>query len=122
VAFQRPFFLNGPKYLSPLTLKEIAGELGVHEATVSRISNSKYMQTEWGLYALRYFFTNSATQGSKYSKESAKEMLKELIIGSEQRLSDQELADMLARQGLPLARRTVAKYRSELDLGSSYTR
>jgi RNA polymerase sigma-54 factor len=96
--------------------------LGIHEATVSRISNGKYMQTEWGLYELRYFFANSATQGSRYSKEGVKEMLKELIIGNERRLSDQELADVLARQGIPLARRTVAKYRSELDLGSSYTR
>jgi len=122
VKFQRPFFERGPRYLSPLTLRDIAGELGVHEATVSRISNSKYMQTEWGLYELRYFFSNSATRGSRYSKEGVKEMLKELITGSERRLSDQELADLLARQGIPLARRTVAKYRNELDLGSSYTR
>jgi RNA polymerase sigma-54 factor len=122
VEFQRSFFSSGPKYLSPLTLREIAGELGVHEATVSRISNGKYMQTEWGLYELRYFFTNSATQGSRYSKEGVKELLKELIAGDERRSSDQELADMLTRRGIPLARRTVAKYRNELDLGSSYTR
>ncbi|MDR2702716.1 MAG: RNA polymerase factor sigma-54 [Spirochaetaceae bacterium] len=122
VEFQRPFFAQGPRYLSPLTLREIAGELGIHEATVSRISNGKYMQTEWGLYELRYFFANSATQGSRYSKEGVKEMLKELITGNGRRLSDQELADVLAQQGIPLARRTVAKYRSELDLGSSYTR
>jgi RNA polymerase sigma-54 factor len=122
VEFQRPFFVHGPRYLSPLTLREIAGELGIHETTVSRISNGKYMQTEWGLYELRYFFTNSATQGSRYSKEGVKEMLKELITGNERRFSDQELANILAQRGIPLARRTVAKYRTELDLGSSYTR
>jgi len=122
VKFQRSFFERGPRYLSPLTLHDIAGELGIHEATVSRISNGKYMQTEWGLYELRHFFSNSATQGSRYSKAGVKEMLKELITGNESRLSDQELADLLAKQGIPLARRTVAKYRRELDLGSSYTR
>jgi len=122
VEFQRPFFAGGPRYLSPLTLREIAQELGLHEATISRASNGKYMQTEWGLYELRHFFTNSATRGSNVSKESVKEMLKELISGSQGRLSDQKLADMLAQRGIPLARRTVAKYRSELDLGSSYSR
>jgi len=122
VDFQRPFFAGGPRYLSPLTLREIAQELGLHEATISRASNGKYMQTEWGLYELRHFFTNSATRGSNVSKESVKETLKELIAGSQDRLSDQKLADMLAQRGIPLARRTVAKYRGELDLGSSYER
>jgi len=122
VEFQRPFFASGPRYLSPLTLREIAQELGLHETTISRASNGKFMQTEWGLYELRHFFTNSATRGSNVSKESVKEMLKELIAGSQGRLSDQKLADMLAQRGIPLARRTVAKYRSEMELGSSYER
>lgn len=122
VSFQRSFFDKGPKYLSPLTLKEIARELGVHETTISRAGNSKYMQTEWGLYELRHFFSQSATSGSRFSKEGVKELLKELIAGSQERISDQKLADMLAQRGIPLARRTVAKYRNELDLGSSYTR
>ena len=59
VEFQREFFLKGPKYLKPLTLKDIAGEIGVHEATVSRITSSKYIQTEWGIFALKHFFSNS---------------------------------------------------------------
>ena len=122
VEFQRPFFIRGPKYLAPLTLRDIAGELEIHETTVSRTANSKYVQTEWGLFELRYFFTNSATRGSRFSKEGVKETLKEIIAGEERRLSDQELADLLAQRGIALARRTVAKYRSELDLGSSYTR
>jgi RNA polymerase sigma-54 factor len=126
VEFQRAFFAKGPKYLLPLTLRDIARELGVHETTVSRTSNGKYMQTEWGIYELRHFFSNSITGagsgGSRYSKKGVKEIIKEIISGEERRLSDQELSDLLARRGIPLARRTVAKYRNELDLGSSYTR
>jgi RNA polymerase sigma-54 factor len=126
VEFQRAFFDKGPKYLAPLTLKDIADQLGVHETTVSRTANSKYMQTEWGIYGIRYFFTNSisgaGSLGSRYSKEGVKEIIKEIINGEQQRLSDQELADTLGRRGIKLARRTVAKYRGELDLGSSYNR
>ena len=122
VEFQRPFFIKGPKYLTPLTLRDIAGELGIHETTVSRTANGKYMQTEWGLFELRYFFSNSVSKGSGFSKEGVKEILKEIITGDKRRLSDKELTDVLARRGIALARRTVAKYRNELDLGSSYTR
>ncbi len=59
VEFQRPFFARGPKYLAPLTLKDIASEVGVHETTISRIAGKKYVQTDWGIFELRYFFTNS---------------------------------------------------------------
>jgi RNA polymerase sigma-54 factor len=126
VEFQRSFFVNGPKSLAPLTLRDIAGELGVHETTVSRIANGKYMQTEWGIFEIRYFFTNSisgiGSGGSRYSKEGVKEIIRELISAENRRFSDQEITGLLAKQGIALARRTVAKYRSELDLGSSYTR
>jgi RNA polymerase sigma-54 factor len=126
VEFQRAFFTKGPKYLIPLTLKDIAGELGVHETTVSRTSNGKYMQTEWGIFELKHFFTNSisgaGSAGSRYSKEGVKEIIREMIQGEARRFSDQELSGMLAQKGIPLARRTVAKYRKELDLGSSYDR
>ncbi len=126
VEFQRAFFAKGPKFLAPLTLKDIAAEIGVHETTVSRIANGKYMQTEWGIFEIRHFFTNSisgaGSSGSRYSKEGVKEIIKEIIQEEEGHLSDQDIADLLARKGIPLARRTVAKYRKELDLGSSYTR
>ncbi|MDR1587083.1 MAG: RNA polymerase factor sigma-54 [Treponema sp.] len=126
VEFQREFFVNGPKYLAPLTLRDIAGELGLHETTVSRTANGKYMQTEWGIFELRYFFTNSisgmGSAGSRYSKEGVKELIRELITQENRRLSDQEITGLLARRGITLARRTVAKYRNELDLGSSYSR
>ncbi|MDR0447598.1 MAG: RNA polymerase factor sigma-54 [Treponema sp.] len=120
--FQRPFFTKGPKYLGPLTLRDIAAELGVHETTISRISHGKYMQTEWGLFELRHFFSNSIGSGSGFSKEAVKEILKEIISGDGCHLSDHDLTEMLAQRGIALARRTVAKYRKELDLGSSYTR
>ncbi|GHV88976.1 RNA polymerase sigma-54 factor [Spirochaetia bacterium] len=126
VEFQRAFFVSGPKYLAPLTLRDIAQELGVHETTVSRTANGKYMQTEWGIFEVRHFFTNSisgaGSGGSRHSKEGVKERIRELISVENRRFSDQEITDLLAKQGIPLARRTVAKYRTELDLGSSYSR
>jgi len=126
VEFQRPFFINGPKYLAPLTLADIARELDVHETTVSRTANGKYMQTEWGIFEIRYFFTNSisgtGSGGSKFSKKSVKEIIKEIIAAENRLLSDQDISILLSQKGIALARRTVAKYRKELDMGSSYTR
>jgi len=124
--FQRSFFINGPKSLAPLTLADIAKELDVHETTVSRTANGKYMQTEWGIYEIRYFFTNSISgtgaNRSQFSKESVKEIIKEIISKENRLLSDQEISALLGQKGIALARRTVAKYRKELDMGSSYNR
>jgi RNA polymerase sigma-54 factor len=126
VETQRPFFMNGPRHIRPLTMRDIAQELGMVESTISRAARGKYMQTEWGIFELRHFFTNSisgaGSGGSQYSKEGVKEIIRELIVAGEQRFSDKEITELLARKGIPLARRTVAKYRNELDLGSSYTR
>jgi RNA polymerase sigma-54 factor len=128
VEFQRDYFLKGAKYLVPLTLKDIAAEVGVHEATVSRITTGKYVQTEWGIYELKYFFTNSisgaGSTGSRFSKEGVKEVIREILEDktTERHLSDQGIADLLASRGIQLARRTVAKYRKELDIYSSYRR
>jgi RNA polymerase sigma-54 factor len=124
--FQRAFFINGPKFLAPLTLGDIARELNVHETTVSRTANGKYMQTEWGIYEIRYFFTNSisgkGSSGSQFSKEGVKEIIKEIINSENRGLSDQDISDLLNQRGIALARRTVAKYRKELYMGTSYTR
>ena len=126
VEFQRPFFLNGPQHLVPLTIKDVSAELNLHETTVSRAANGKYMQTEWGIFELRYFFTNSITGmgsgGSKYSKKGVKEMIREIIKSEKRQLTDSDITGILEKQGINLARRTVAKYRSELDLGSSFKR
>lgn len=129
VEFQRDFFLRGPKYLVPLTLKDIATTVDVHEATVSRITTSKYVQTEWGIFELKYFFSNSisgaGSKGSRYSKAAVKERIREILEedkGEEKHLSDQRIADLLKQRGITIARRTVAKYRKELDISSSYDR
>ncbi|MGA2977148.1 MAG: RNA polymerase factor sigma-54 [Spirochaetia bacterium] len=142
VEFQREFFLKGPKYMRPLTLKDVAGEIGVHEATVSRITSSKYMQTEWGIFSLKHFFSNSVAgtgmAGTRFSKEGVKEIIREIIEqeGPAARpgartgehaprargISDQKIVEILAAKGVSLARRTVAKYRGELAIESSYQR
>jgi RNA polymerase sigma-54 factor len=126
VEFQRTFFTSGPKYLAPLTLRDIADAVSLHLATVSRTANSKYMQTEWGIFELRYFFSNSITgagsKGSRFSKGGVKQIIKEVIESEQTNLSDQTIVDLLAKRGITLARRTVAKYRSELDFGSSFDR
>ncbi len=128
IEFQRNFFLKGPKYLAPLTLKDVAEEVGVHETTVSRISNAKYIQTEWGIFPLKYFFSNSisgaGSKGSRFSKSGVKEIIKEIIEDntSEKKLSDQKISNILKSRGINLARRTVAKYRSELMIDSSFER
>lgn len=126
VEFQRPFFARGPKFLAPLTLKDIASEVGVHETTISRIAGKKYVQTDWGIFELRYFFTNSisgsGSRGSRFSKSGVKQVIKEIIEGESRPMSDQDIAEILARKGIKLARRTVAKYRGELKMDSSFGR
>lgn len=127
VEFQRDFFRRGPKYLRPLTLRDVAEVIGVHEATVSRATAGKYADTEFGIFELKYFFTNSisgaGSQGSGMSKVAAKEILRELLQTPEAAgASDQQLSDMLKQRGISIARRTVNKYRKELDISSSYSR
>ncbi len=128
VEFQRDFFLRGPKFMRPLTRKDVAQEVGVHEATVSRITSSKYMQTEWGIFSLKHFFSNPvagiADGGGRFSKEGVKEIIREIITqeSGADKLSDKKIVELLARRGVSLARRTVAKYRGELAIESSYQR
>ncbi len=127
VEFQREFFLKGPKELRPLTLKDIAAEVGVHEATVSRITTAKYVQTDWGIFELKHFFSNavagSGGAGSRFSKEGVKEVIREILATEDGRkLSDREIVGALTNRGIAIARRTVAKYRGELEIDSSYQR
>lgn len=188
---QAAFFDMGPRYLSPLRMKDVAEEIGVHETTVSRIANGKYLRCEWGFFELKYFFTNaSGGEGAVHitgqigksksslmkqtdaklqqtdvktvkidipasvstlvtdkpllqpkqlmtndgtplvaggSKESVKQELKILIeqqtkLNPQKRISDEKLSKLLAEKGIVIARRTVAKYRAELQINSSYDR
>lgn len=126
LSFQRQFFEKGPQHLVPLSLLEVANELNVHETTISRIANGKFIETEWGIFEVRRFFTNSisgaGSKGSRFSQEGVKEIIREIIQREERSLSDSEIVRILAERGITLARRTVAKYRAQLKLGSSYQR
>ena len=124
IEFQRDFFRKGSKYLVPLSLKDIAAEVGVHESTVSRATNGKYIQTEWGIFELKFFFTNLVPGGGRFSKEGVKQMILEIIEeeGSRKRLTDQKIGEILEAKGVKIARRTIAKYRKELDIMSSHHR
>lgn len=124
VAEQKEFLEKGPAYLRPLTLKQVAEKLGMHESTVSRATSGKYAQTPLGLIELKAFFTHSLGTEDDVSPERAKLRLKALIDGEDKRkpLSDQKLAELLAAEGIPLSRRTVAKYREEMRIPSSAKR
>jgi RNA polymerase sigma-54 factor len=118
---QRKFFQDGDEAdLKPMILKDIADKTGLDISTISRVSNVKYAQTKWGTFPLRFFFTDSYTteSGEEMSTRKIKVALKELI-GKEDKsrpLSDDAIKDAMAKQGFPIARRTVAKYREQLGI------
>ncbi len=117
---QREFFEKGAASLRPLTLQQVASKITMHESTVSRVTTNKYVQTPRGVYELKYFFSSSLSteDGDEVSAKSAKMKIK-TIIGKEDAkrpLSDQKIADILKKDGLIIARRTVAKYREQLGI------
>lgn len=119
VELQRPFFEVGNEILlRPMILKDVAQKTGLDVSTISRVSNSKYVSTDYGVYPLKYFFSDKfVTQsGEELSKPEIKNKMKELIEGEDkqQPLPDETLAQKLKEAGFPLARRTVAKYREQL--------
>lgn len=126
VNYQIDFFDRGVIHLKPLTLKEIADEIGVHESTVSRAINGKYMQCPRGIYELKYFFQSgvSSALGEGVSAESIKSIIKDLIQNENPKkpFSDQAISNELNKTGVKISRRTVAKYRDELNIPSSSKR
>jgi RNA polymerase sigma-54 factor len=127
VTRQDGFFRHGVSHLKPLTLRQIAETIGMHESTVSRVTSNKYLACERGLFELKYFFTSgiqSADGGDAASSEAVKSRIKALIAAEEPDaiLSDDTLVDMLKGEGFDIARRTVAKYREAIGLGSSVQR
>jgi RNA polymerase sigma-54 factor len=126
VDVQRDFLDYGITCLKPLTLKQIADKIGVHESTVSRAISGKYVQTPRGLFELKFFFKNGLenVDGSSISSESIKKMIKEMVAGEDpyNPLSDQKIADNLKKKGIVISRRTVAKYREETGIPSSAKR
>ncbi len=117
---QRAFFEGGTAFLRPLTLQQVASEINMHESTVSRVTTSKYVQTPRGVFELKFFFSSSlGTQdGSEISAKSAKDRIRRIIDAEDSHnpLSDQKIADILRSGGLNIARRTVAKYREQLNI------
>ena len=136
---QKDFFLNGPGHLAPLTQREFAKMINVHESTVSRIAESKFLRCEWGTFPIKYFFTKAlaSTKTKNEENEETKSVAENISTDSvkieiekllktqkpgEKKLSDQKIADILAEKGIKIARRTVSKYRTQLNIASSYER
>lgn len=122
---QKDFFETGSlSDLKPLRMKDLADEIEVSESTISRIANNKYLVCEWGILPFKFFFSIeiTTTKGKSQSRESVKDKIRIILEESEKNLSDQKIADLLAEKGIKIARRTVAKYRSELDIASSFDR
>jgi RNA polymerase sigma-54 factor len=117
---QQEFFQKGTAFLKPLTLQQVASEINMHESTVSRVTTNKYVQTPRGVFELKFFFSSSlGTQdGGEISAKSAKDKIRRIIEKEDSNipLSDQKIADILKKEGLNIARRTVAKYREQLNI------
>ena len=121
VQFQKQFFLTGDEtMLKPMILKDIADVTGLDVSTISRVSNSKYVQTWFGIYALKDFFSGSmqTASGEEVSTGELKNVLKSLVDEEDKKkpLTDDELVVMMEKRGYQIARRTVAKYRQMLDI------
>ncbi len=119
--FQKEYFEKGVTHLRPLTLKEIAQDLGMHESTISRVTSSKYIQTPDGLLSFRYFFSSSlqSSRGdSSVASTSVKEIIRKIVAEEDatKPYSDNKIVELLKSSGVTIARRTVAKYRNELKI------
>jgi len=122
---QKEFFLSGPQYIKPLTQKTVADQIGVHETTVSRISTAKWIDTDWGIIPIKRLFSSAVgDEGEQVSKQAAKEIIQQILEEHQGKkaLSDQKISDLLKGRGITVARRTVAKYRNELNIDPSFIR
>lgn len=127
IDLQRPFFLEGDEtLLKPMIMKDVAERAKLDVSTISRVSNSKYVQTNYGIYPLRFFFNDAYTthEGEELSVREIKHFLEECVANENKEMpyTDDELADMLKEKGYPIARRTVAKYRQQLNIPTARLR
>jgi RNA polymerase sigma-54 factor len=118
---QKEFFELGPPHLSPLRLQDIADMIKMHISTVSRVTSNKYVQTSHGVFELKYFFTEAVVkdaEGADISSERIKNRIRQMVEAEDPKdpLSDQKIADTLSNERVPVARRTVAKYREQMKL------
>ena len=126
INFQRDFLDHGIEYLRPLVLRDVANDIGMHESTVSRVVTNKYMHTPQGVFEMKYFFHSgiSSSYGEAVSSVTIKQRIRKIIEQEDARkpLSDSKIVSMLQKEGLDLARRTIAKYREELKIPTSNQR
>jgi RNA polymerase sigma-54 factor len=126
INFQREFLDQGIEYLRPLVLRDVANDIGMHESTVSRVVNNKYMHTPQGVFEMKYFFHSgiSSSYGESVSSVTIKQRIRKIIENEDPRkpLSDSKIVSILQKEGLMLARRTIAKYREELKIPTSNQR
>ena len=117
---QREFFEKGVEFLKPLTLREVADVISMHESTVSRVTNEKYVQTPRGLLPLKFFFSSglSTTTGEDASARAIRAQIQKMVADEDPKnpLTDQQIVEMFAQKGVKIARRTVAKYRDQLSI------
>lgn len=111
---QIDFFENGKEFIKPLRLKDLALEVGLSESTISRISNGKYLNTVWGTFSIKYFFSKKIN--GDLGSRAVKEIIKRIIENSESKLSDEKIRLILKSEGIEIARRTVAKYRQSMNI------
>ncbi len=126
VSFQKDFLDRGVAYLKPLTLVDVANDISMHESTISRVTTNKYMHTPQGIFELKFFFNSGLRKrnGDYISSVRVKEMLREFIKNEDSRkpYSDTQILELLKKQGVVIARRTIAKYRDELNILPSQKR
>jgi RNA polymerase sigma-54 factor len=126
INFQRDFLDHGIEHLRPLVLRDVANDIGMHESTVSRVVTNKYMHTPQGVFEMKYFFHSgiSSSYGESVSSVTIKQRIRKIIENEDPRkpLSDSKIVSILQREGLVLARRTIAKYREELKIQTSNQR
>lgn len=126
VKHQKDFLDKGAEYIKPMVLRDIANDIGMHESTVSRVTTSKYVHTPQGIFELKYFFNSgiATTDGESLASESVKMKIKDLIGKEDHKspFSDQQIVDLLKKDGIEIARRTVAKYRDVLRIAPSSRR
>src|SRR5438045_886862 len=126
INFQKDFLDHGIEHLRPLVLRDVANDIGMHESTVSRVVTNKYMHTPQGVFEMKYFFHSgiSSSYGESVSSVTIKQRIRKIIEAEDPRkpLSDSKIISILQREGLVLARRTIAKYREELKIPTSNQR
>jgi RNA polymerase sigma-54 factor len=126
INFQKEFLDHGIEFLRPLVLRDVANDIAMHESTVSRVVTNKYMHTPQGVFEMKYFFHSgiSSSYGDNVSSVTIKQRIRRIIEGEDPRkpMSDSKIVSILQKEGLVLARRTIAKYREELKIPTSNQR